>query len=621
MNYHPAALQPRALLTHVVHDLHRLGQQSDYEFLLLVVPPRSISDRPDVFASAIIENHMAELVSSDRIDLITHTVAQHRDSRQLSPDDYCAVCNAATPTSLASLDDIIWTNDDFGNMSRSLVSSVYLSNCPTSTAIPGLGHKAIYNNIPLDETFFLSSAQRSRPTPIAHSPDKLLPTPIQSADGTAAYHPLLLSDTSSVTSFLELKFRQLQQLVCKVVSKAWIKVIEPKKQTNHPYNKGDKFKPSWWPAQARHKEPDHLMKPERLILLMSMLRCDRVDVSQLRAATADYGVASIPSDKMELLEEIYYVAEMEERVRKGESLIDCSTESAGLRTSDVVIWTVSTSKLIPPNAGAAVAASVSSSSSTSSSSTSSLKRPASLMDFDPSRLSRSSPYNPTSSQSYNLSRSNRYFSRPLLCSTRSLEQDKDTSHQRLRDQNEQLSHGSDPQETPYHHQRQHLDMNLQNLETSPEVSLFTPRSEVDLSCQGPFDLISQRRYGSGAGSVSELLATYPTPTDDSFLSGQSPHTVHYKFANTQDTSSLLGPVFNSSHSWPPVSASVSTSSLSSISSQIPTVTVTGPRNHMSNTASHSSDTGFGSDEVDYSSVLESALHIPVPSHAKLQFGN
>ena len=86
--------------------------------------------------------------------------------------------------------------------------------------------------------------------------------------------PLLISDVGAVTTFFETRFRQMQQLTCKVVAKAWIKVIEPKKQSNFPYNRGEESKPSWWPAGARHKEPDHLMKPGMLLDIPA----DRMDL-------------------------------------------------------------------------------------------------------------------------------------------------------------------------------------------------------------------------------------------------------------------------------------------------------------------------------------------------------
>jgi hypothetical protein len=75
------------------------------------------------------------------------------------------------------------------------------------------------------------------------------------------YKGLDITNEEEVNTFFETRLRQMQQLVCKVVAKCWIKVIEPKKQSNFPYNRGEESKPSWWPPNARHKEPDHLMKP------------------------------------------------------------------------------------------------------------------------------------------------------------------------------------------------------------------------------------------------------------------------------------------------------------------------------------------------------------------------
>jgi hypothetical protein len=85
--------------------------------------------------------------------------------------------------------------------------------------------------------------------------------PMFSPASGAEYKPLTIGNPAEVTIFLETRFRQLQQLCCKIVAKAWIKVIEPKKQTKFAYNKGEESKPEWWPDDVRHKEPDHLMKP------------------------------------------------------------------------------------------------------------------------------------------------------------------------------------------------------------------------------------------------------------------------------------------------------------------------------------------------------------------------
>lgn len=128
-------------------------------------------------------------------------------------------------------------------------------------------------------------------------------------------HNIYLRDERARTEFYELRFSQLQQVMCKMVAKAWIKVIEPKKQTRCPYNKGEVGRPSWWPADVRHKEPDHLMKPERHALLISILRSGNVCIARLQLATAEV-VALIKAGKVSLLMDIYCLAREEERLRE-----------------------------------------------------------------------------------------------------------------------------------------------------------------------------------------------------------------------------------------------------------------------------------------------------------------
>ncbi|MBW0475824.1 hypothetical protein O181_015539 [Austropuccinia psidii MF-1] len=114
--------------------------------------------------------------------------------------------------------------------------------------------------------------------------------------------------------FLEGKFCQLQQNTCKLVCKAWIKVVEPKKQTKFPYRSGDSGKPDWWPREVIHREPDHLLKPERMRLMLAVLGAGRVPVGRLELASAEIA-AFIPPDKMAILSDIYKVAKEEERLR------------------------------------------------------------------------------------------------------------------------------------------------------------------------------------------------------------------------------------------------------------------------------------------------------------------
>jgi len=68
---------------------------------------------------------------------------------------------------------------------------------------------------------------------------------------------------AGVDEYYASRFTTLQQATCKLVVKAWIKVIEPKKQMKFPYNKGEDLKPAWWPEGVRHREPDHLSKTGR----------------------------------------------------------------------------------------------------------------------------------------------------------------------------------------------------------------------------------------------------------------------------------------------------------------------------------------------------------------------
>lgn len=136
-----------------------------------------------------------------------------------------------------------------------------------------------------------------------------------SKNNNHAKYEVTLATEAERTAFFQLRFGQMQQGMCKTVAKAWIKIIEPKKQTHCPYNKGEEGKPEWWPAGVRHKEPDHLMKPERQALLLTILRSSRIKVSRLQLATAEV-VALIRADKVQLLMDVYRIARAEEAIRE-----------------------------------------------------------------------------------------------------------------------------------------------------------------------------------------------------------------------------------------------------------------------------------------------------------------
>ncbi|KAL1970407.1 hypothetical protein VTN77DRAFT_5568 [Rasamsonia byssochlamydoides] len=139
-------------------------------------------------------------------------------------------------------------------------------------------------------------------------------------------------------------FHALQQTNCRLIAKAFVKAVEPKKQARYPYNGGKKgpdgtggdpelTKPAWWPVGVTHREPGHLKKPERVRLLIHILRSlqaaegkksRNVTVDLLEDATRSVRRRVKPVERLEILNEIFRVRRAEERYEKGE--IDGSTE-------------------------------------------------------------------------------------------------------------------------------------------------------------------------------------------------------------------------------------------------------------------------------------------------------
>ncbi len=90
--------------------------------------------------------------------------------------------------------------------------------------------------------------------------------------GNYKYLQINPHDKVDVKNYLYNCFEEFQQIPCKLLAKAWIKVIEPKKQSKYPYKLGNSSKPYWWPGNCIHREPDHLKKDERINLLINILR-------------------------------------------------------------------------------------------------------------------------------------------------------------------------------------------------------------------------------------------------------------------------------------------------------------------------------------------------------------
>jgi hypothetical protein len=203
------------------------------------------------------------------------------------------------------------------------------------------------------------------------------PTKLRSV--TKRTKALSVSDPKQLWLFYEQRFKNCQQAACKLIAKAWIKTVEPKKQSTHPYTGKDEKAPDWWPQpwgdgqenKVRHKEPDHLYKrgtqhlrkhhcyrfilispSERLYLLGHILRMvvepnerQHSDIKKLQlnvakleevtyeALSAWFADANNPSNfqKKAYLEEIFKVAKQEERFRDGR--IGESTGGGLLQTS------------------------------------------------------------------------------------------------------------------------------------------------------------------------------------------------------------------------------------------------------------------------------------------------
>jgi hypothetical protein len=79
-----------------------------------------------------------------------------------------------------------------------------------------------------------------------------------------------VGDKAALNAFYDNTFHSVQQLAIKSIMKAWIKVIDPNKQKQHPYTGG--IPPPYWPEGIPHKEPDHIKKKGLSIQCVQMLK-------------------------------------------------------------------------------------------------------------------------------------------------------------------------------------------------------------------------------------------------------------------------------------------------------------------------------------------------------------
>ncbi|KAJ5087049.1 hypothetical protein NUU61_008356 [Penicillium alfredii] len=152
---------------------------------------------------------------------------------------------------------------------------------------------------------------------------------------TAAHQRVRLSlgDEELLRLYYEKAFENLQQTNCRVLAKAYVKLVEPRKQVNYPYNgrkivsgrtrqlAPDATKPPWWPSGVSHREPDHLPKVERIRLLVHIVRELRtrygVTVKRLKEADQPIRRQISPPERLQILDEVYQVREAEEKILEG----------------------------------------------------------------------------------------------------------------------------------------------------------------------------------------------------------------------------------------------------------------------------------------------------------------
>ncbi|KAI0460446.1 hypothetical protein F5B21DRAFT_8211 [Xylaria acuta] len=203
------------------------------------------------------------------------------------------------------------------------------------------------------------AARRSKKRPRAGSKQRGIGSTKQDKMSMAATRPkkgIRIGDSDAVYAFYDHRLKCCQQTACKIIAKAWVKAVAPKKQSTHPYTRGNETRPDWWPKMyrrfgedtyrdLRHKEPDHLGKEERVYLLCHILRMlvepthkqhpaiqkVNLDLNTLEAVTFEalsswFNDKDTPAnaEKKSLLKEIFKVAKQEARYRDGG--LDVNTE-------------------------------------------------------------------------------------------------------------------------------------------------------------------------------------------------------------------------------------------------------------------------------------------------------
>ncbi|OKO97529.1 hypothetical protein PENSUB_10323 [Penicillium subrubescens] len=200
---------------------------------------------------------------------------------------------------------------------------------------PGLVHAGQTRPAELIPCQFLDQNKRRRRDSRRASTSQYRPKSTSPSPNPRSGHTVLrVGDRDLLRRYYEKAFEDFQQLNCRAIAKSYIKLVEPRKQVHFPYNgrkviagvsqrvDPEQTKPAWWPVGVLHREPDHLLKRDRLKLLVHIL-CELKDshgvtADKLREAGQDVRRQITPGHRLQVLDEIYFVREMEERYLDGD---------------------------------------------------------------------------------------------------------------------------------------------------------------------------------------------------------------------------------------------------------------------------------------------------------------
>ncbi|MCJ1261678.1 hypothetical protein MMC22_001544 [Lobaria immixta] len=176
---------------------------------------------------------------------------------------------------------------------------------------------------------------RSQTTPSIFVDESGKPYLLKDNESSEVLEKIMAGDLEKITEIYHQLLEGLSQVNLKKVLKVWIKLIAPHKQCIHPYcggktkeeaiwrygskKKGELTKPSWWPRDIIHCEPDHILKSDRIRLAQHLLRLHGFSSDIFRKSTID--IAQNLEEKFsgsvpQLLDELYGLRRMEEQVAK-----------------------------------------------------------------------------------------------------------------------------------------------------------------------------------------------------------------------------------------------------------------------------------------------------------------